>query len=870
MVDGTTQARPPPTVGEDFLPVGAPPPVDLGTAIARYVVLERIGAGGMGVVYAAYDPELDRKVAIKLLQPDAEADASSLGRARLLREAQALARLTHPNVVAVHDVGTWAQRVFVAMEFVHGVTLGRWLQASKRTPREIVDVFLQAGAGLRAAHDAGLMHRDFKPDNVMIGDDGRVRVLDFGLARTAGSPALELEAATPASIESSERSSRVDSRITRTGAMAGTPAYMAPEQHRGDEVDPRADQFSFCVALWEGLCGERPFSGGDRIGLALAVCAGQRRPIPAHVSIPTRWRRAIERGLAPDPAARFPSMAPLLAEFAPRRSPLAIVLAGGALLTAAAAFAAARPSDAACDTAGAKLAEVWDRDRAASVTEAFTAAHPQLGPDTAVRVGASLDAYARGWVAAAQDACAATHVRHEQSEALLDRRAACLGERLGAMELLVERFVAADAEVVSRAVDATAALPELGRCADSDALLSAIPPPEDPELAAEVIAVRQAIAQAEIGGRVGRYAATWAEAPALVERARRTGHRPVVAEAELVAGDLAAAADHDAEGIRYLEDAVLSAIASGHDRVHVRAATRLVKVVGLGQSRYDEALGWARQAGAALQRVGYGGPEEAETSETMCKVLADKGDVALAQAYCVRALELAEALWGVDDPRTARALEAVGIAHFAGGQYAEAEAAFVRVEALVRRDKGEEHPDHAQITNALAGTCYYLRGAAPCVASFERAVAAAQRSLGEDQTAVADLTNNLALVLVEVGRLDEAEAHARRALAIRRRVGVEHPGMAASLSAIGQVEAARGRTEAANAALDEALAIYRRTRGPVHPDVLATLRTAAAERVRQGDVATARAQLREAIDVARSLRRPEAELAELRGQLAAI
>ena len=178
--------------------------------------------------------------------------------------------------------------------------------------------------------------------------------------------------------------------------------------------------------------------------------------------------------------------------------------------------------------------------------------------------------------------------------------------------------------------------------------------------------------------------------------------------------------------------------------------------------------------------------------------------------------------------------------------------------------------DSAQITNALAGTCYYLRGAAPCVASFERAVAAAQRSLGEDQTAVADLTNNLALVLVEVGRLDEAEAHARRALAIRRRVGVEHPGMAASLSAIGQVEAARGRTEAANAALDEALAIYRRTRGPVHPDVLATLRTAAAERVRQGDVATARAQLREAIDVARSLRRPEAELAELRGQLAAI
>jgi tetratricopeptide (TPR) repeat protein/predicted Ser/Thr protein kinase len=884
MLDPTRNVggAPRPTIGEDELAVEPLPAVLPGSHIARYVVLERIGAGGMGVVYAAYDPELDRKVAIKLLQSDADTDKSSIGRARLLREAQALARLTHPNVVAVHDVGTWAHdgvttaepMVFVAMEFVHGLTLGKWLQAGKRTLDEVIGVFAQAGAGLRAAHEAGLLHRDFKPDNVMIGDDGRVRVLDFGLARTAGATPLELEQVAPVSVEISERSARVDSRITRTGTMAGTPAYMAPEQHRGDDLDPRADQFSFCVALWEALCGQRPFGGADRIALALAVCGGKRRAMPANVAIPTRWRRALERGLATDRDARFPDMSALLAELAPPRSRALLVLGVGAFVAATAAVALAATSTPAvsspCAASGSRMAELWTDGRRATVTEAFVAAHPSLGPATAERVVATLDRYAADWTTASHDACTATHERHEQSEALLDRRVGCLSERLQAMSLITDSFASADAKVVEHAVDATHGLPELARCADTDALLAAIPPPEDPQTAAEVEAIRLAIAQGELAGRLGRYASTYATMEPLLERARATGHGPVVAESEMLAGELARAAGRDPDAVRHLREAMLAAIASGHDRIHVRATTRLASVVGISQSRYEEGLVWASHAAAALERWGLGTPEHADASEMMCELLADKGDTAIALAHCLRTLELSIALWGEDDPHIAPARQALGIVHFVAGRHAEAEAEFEQVAAMTRRDKGDDHPEMAQIANALAGTCFYLRGAAECVGAFERAVAAAERGFGPDHDNVADITNNLALVLVDLGRVDEAEARAKRALEIRRRSATEHPGVAASLGVLGRVAAHRGQTQAANAALDEAIAVYKRTRGTKHPDVMSALRTAATERAKQGDVTLARTYLREAVDIAEALGRPASDIAEIRAELGAL
>ncbi|MEM6994111.1 MAG: serine/threonine-protein kinase, partial [Myxococcota bacterium] len=232
--------------------------LELGRVFGRYVVLQHIGAGGAGTVYAAYDPELNRKVALKVLN-----DERPRSRQRLMREAQAIAKVTHPNIVAVHDVGTHQGRVYIAMEFVDGFTLRRWLAVKTRPWQDVLDKLNAAGEGLAAAHDAGLVHRDFKPDNVLVDRAGRVVVLDFGLARRASTAGDSRQSEEDQQIDAMLRTPRhtpLDINITGAGALMGTPAYMAPEQHLRQRVDARTDQFSFCVVFWEALYGERPFA----------------------------------------------------------------------------------------------------------------------------------------------------------------------------------------------------------------------------------------------------------------------------------------------------------------------------------------------------------------------------------------------------------------------------------------------------------------------------------------------------------------------------------------------------------------------------------------------------------------------------------
>jgi serine/threonine protein kinase len=271
-----------------------------GLSVGRYVVLERIGEGGMGVVYAAHDPELDRKVALKVLRVDPSRDVAAVG-ARMQREAQALARLSHPNVISVHDVGTSPHGVFLAMELVDGETLGQWLR-QKRDWRAQLDVFLRAGQGLAAAHHAGLVHRDFKPDNVLVGKDGRVHVTDFGLARMAGSAVLPDDRAADSPLRLS---------LTHTGVLLGTPAYMAPEQMSGDPIDARADVFSFCVALYEALYQQRPFAGSTLDELRRSIALNHVRE-PAPGAVPEGVRRALLRGLRAAPSERYAAIDELL------------------------------------------------------------------------------------------------------------------------------------------------------------------------------------------------------------------------------------------------------------------------------------------------------------------------------------------------------------------------------------------------------------------------------------------------------------------------------------------------------------------------------------------------------------------------------
>ncbi len=333
-------------------------PLAPGTRILRYVIGETLGVGGMGIVYTARDPDLDRDVAIKILRPEfarAHRDATK----RIVREAQAMARVAHPNVVSVFDVGTVDDRVFVAMERVSGTNLRGWLARERRTPGEILEVFIAAGRGLIAAHDAGMVHRDFKPDNVLVGDDGRVRVTDFGLA-----------------YDQTDSEDAVVDAESGTQPIVGTPAYMAPEQHAGRNLDPRTDQFAFAVALYEALYGQRPFSGANREALADAVEHGVVQPPPANAHVPTSLRAILLRALAVKPGDRFPTLAELLKALGRDRArrPRQIALVGlVVLMVVGVAFAA----------------DLVMRERVRAITRtSFESTHAQLEKLVSLRIEA--------------------------------------------------------------------------------------------------------------------------------------------------------------------------------------------------------------------------------------------------------------------------------------------------------------------------------------------------------------------------------------------------------------------------------------------------------------------------------------------------
>jgi eukaryotic-like serine/threonine-protein kinase len=510
-----------------------------GTQIGRFTVAERLGAGGMGAVYAAHDPVLDRRVAVKVLHDPSVPGAAWSG--RLLREAQALARLAHANVVAVYDVGEHDDQIFVAMELVQGTTLGQWLALKPRRWDAIVDMFVQAGRGLAAAHDAGFVHRDFKPDNVLVGEDGRARVTDFGLARLGDTP----DAPPPpqALVED----------LTRTGTVVGTPAYMAPEQIDGAATDARADQFAFCVALAEALGGERPFRGDHIVELRAAMAMGEMRPLetdaPAHVV------RAIRRGLAEDPAARHPDMRALLAALTDvrgrrtrRGAVAALSLAAVAMIgwrvgrTGRATGVAADP----CGGAEAVLAGVWDAPRRDVAHAAFTATGVPYAEDSWKSAEHSLAAWTGAWSAARRDACEDSAVRREQSGELLDRRMSCLDDALDDVRALSDAFAAADRAAVEHAVAAASGLPDLAVCADRDALMSLDGPPADPAMRAQVDAIERRLATANAQWRTGKVREAVAALAGAATDAAATGHAPTLARAQVGLGTAQAALDEAA------------------------------------------------------------------------------------------------------------------------------------------------------------------------------------------------------------------------------------------------------------------------------------------------------------------------------------
>ncbi|MFO0744609.1 MAG: protein kinase [Myxococcota bacterium] len=521
------EARPAPE------PARARPLPEPGAKVGRYLVLDVLGTGAMGVVYAAYDPELDRKVAVKLVRVHGGGARAAELQARLVAEAQAMARLSHPNVVLVHDIGDLGGDIYIAMELVVGRTLGAWLAAEPRSWREIVAVFVQAGDGLAAAHEAGIVHRDFKPDNVLVDARGQVRVTDFGLARMS----LREDDALPV-----EPDARADLTRTRAGTLIGTPADMAPEQLAGRTVDARADVFAFGVALYEALYGARPYAGQTLGELEASLARGVPAEPPA-AKVPAWVRRAVLRAVAADPAARFPSMAALTralrADPARRLRRIGLPLVGllVAVGVAVGVWSMTTAPARACRAGAERAAPVGSAERRERARAAFAATGQPFAADGFALASEALERHLERWREDRVDACDATHARGEQSEALLDLRLACLDQRLQESDALADVLTRADADVVEHASAAVARPPTAASAASSSAC-ARVPPPADARGAAAVEAAGKLRAQAEADAATGRWQDGIAAAKEAVRLAHEAGHAPTEAEATLALADL--------------------------------------------------------------------------------------------------------------------------------------------------------------------------------------------------------------------------------------------------------------------------------------------------------------------------------------------
>ncbi len=803
-----------------------------GDSVGRYVVLDHIASGGMGSVYRAYDPELDRAIAVKLVRPLGPAALSSAkASARLLREAQALARVSHPNVIAVYDVGAAGSDVFIAMELVEGQTFRRWLAAEKRDSSQVLPVLLQAARGLAAAHSVGVIHRDFKPENVLVGNDGRVRVVDFGLANALepDNAADDLEAET--SSAPSIRRELESLQLTCTGEQLGTPVYMAPEQHRRKPVDERADQFAFCVTAYEALYGVRPFAGDTHAKLAVAKDLGDIRPPLFDAEVPAPVRDAIRRGLAAEPADRNPSMQHLVEALAPRGpaatrrwiwAAAAAVLLGG-LVWGLVAF---RSSDAraTCTGAGDRVATVWGSELRTAVEQAFLASGRPHGDAAFRSFAAAADQHAEAWAAMHTEVCRATRVHGEQSEHLLDLRMDCLDRRLDEFAALVRTLArGSDGQAVDRSIEAVSGLPALDRCADTEVLLEATPLPTNQSIRTEVARVRAMVDESLALDRLGHLDEALARAQQATKAAAEIDYPPVIADAmaqraslEAQTGDTAAAEASFVEAARIAADAGDRALAA-------EALVSLVWVVGNEQARFAEADAYANAARVAIAGVDSAAIRELYLSY-YANLLEAEGRYEPALAALNEAAEIDRSMATPNDLRLARIYNDLGSVHRAAGHDDEAYAAYREALRIRERVQGAEHPDVGAALNNLS---IMLRqdGKLDEAASYaERALAILETGLGPDHQYVSHALHSLALARAAQGKHELALKYFDRALSIaEKQLGPRHPDVADLLNSSGFSLRALNRYDAAQQRHRRALEIYRQALGPDHARVADTL-----------------------------------------------
>lgn len=790
--------------------------------IGNFEILEILGAGGMGVVYRARDPRLRREIALKLLHP--RMVVGEREQARLMREAQALAQLSHPNVVQLFEVGRQDGQLFLCMEYVRGPTLRRWQTSDQRHWREVLGSYLQAGAGLAAAHEAGFVHRDFKPDNCIVDVRGRVRVLDFGLVRTGTEDEPATIESSPVGDEELPSGPSTAFPLTSPSTLLGTFAYMAPEQLRGRLVDARADQFSFCVALLEALCGEHPYPGDTEPERALALARADPSPPSRSRRVPASILRAVHRGLAVEPDERWPSMSALLDELERAARPRWTWWTGSLMLStmlAVVAWGIWYPNLQRCQGAEQQFEGIWDNARAAKTAEAFRATDSPIAITTWPRIEERLGEYRERWIGKYTEACKATRIREEQSSAVMSQRMRCLNDHRRKFDAVVGVLERATPKVVLEAVDLVARLPTLERCDDLEALLADIPPPTDTQVEVRVEALRDEIER--IHAALGFETIDQYRIDTLVQEAEALGYAPLIAEALAERGTVYEYDGHFKEAETDLWRAHLLAVEHGHYRIQLRANERLASVVGFRLAQHERGLRFAETT-VALAR--HGGDEEkvAAGYNTLGLINESLGNFDLALEMHERALKILEKTLGLRHPNVGASMNNLGLVFLDQGRYAEAAATFGRALEVRRSSLGEDHPDYAQSLGNLA-LAYKRQGRYRESEELRRRVIDIMRNaLGDQHPRVATNLDNLGGVLQAQGKYGEAEQVHRRALEIRRKVlAPGHPRIAQTLNNLGTACVEQDKREEAERYYREALEIRVDAFGENHYEVASSL-----------------------------------------------
>jgi serine/threonine protein kinase/tetratricopeptide (TPR) repeat protein len=852
----------------------------------RYTIVDILGVGSMGIVYAALDESLHRRVALKVVRPEQiDGRDAERAQARLVREARILAKLSHPNVIVVHDVGHTGASVFMAMELVAGQTLREWLEASPRPSlSRILDAFLHAGRGLAAAHAAGVVHRDFKPDNVLVGKDGRIHVTDFGLARSPSTQQAQRTAPSrqasllPVTVASNTRSS-----------LAGTPRYMAPEQYDGHGADARSDQFAFCFALHEAVYGAPPFPVESEAIRLEAIRSGAVQAPPAGNPATKALRLTLLRGLEANPERRFPSMAALCDALEQTTNLRGRAVSWGAvagvaalLLWILAASSTHEDPEAICPSADQRLRGVWDEPARASMRGAAAKLDSLAAREAEAHIEATLDGYASTWKKRYDERCQQARTSQGKERQLAAASLFCLEQNLSQVRVLVDAASRADGVTLTYLDEGGLRLHTLDACTDPAGAKMIEPVPTEEPTRSQVLAMRVRLAEASALTAAGRIAEARALELDALEEAEGLDYAPVLAEVlrelgntEFQAGDLPAAR-------HALKRALSTAETARHDILIPWVWISLARI-DASSSRLVEASSDLDRADAYFARVEQTGPRRALLMSQRALVLRALGRhreaiaaekvvltlreaegpsqelrvagslAALGSSYeaigedtqaldaNLRALSIRERRLGPKHLRVAASLNGVGSVLAAQGRLEEAEPRFLRSLSMREELVGPEHLEVSHVLINLGMLEGRLGKYALARAHLERALSTREKTLEPDHVMVLDARVALASLLVSMGSPEAALPMFERARAgFERTLGSAHPATALTLAKIGRAQLSRGAPAAAQAALESALGSLEKAEIRADQQAEAQLDLALAITAGRGDLTRAR------------------------------